>query len=345
MVVGGCSSSDNPAASIDAAPQPDGPPPVCGDGHLDPGESCDDGNTVDFDGCSHDCHIEHAMAFKALTVVGPGGGCDLNGDGTIDNVLGNAMSEQLRNYYSTWFTNSNLAMYCDVVSLWYFVGDDPQLQGDFKMALLIGLDTAAPPTGTGKFSGAEPFLVMPDNLDPSGYPIFQVTGRAPGGVFTTDKATVNWPTPYCWDNRTERFAQPESSFTVNGTLQTDPTTGAATHLMVRWCGARGVAAWHAYVGAGLGVGQGTLLDQIVLGYSFGNYTIAPTQPDIDVDHDGLEKLYDTDNDGILDLCVDGNGTQITGVDCPFDPRIVDGFSEAVDGELVGADLAGRAPHP
>jgi cysteine-rich repeat protein len=34
------------------------PPPVCGDGHLDEGEQCDDGNTVSGDGCSADCKIE-----------------------------------------------------------------------------------------------------------------------------------------------------------------------------------------------------------------------------------------------------------------------------------------------
>ena len=31
---------------------------VCGDGLLDPGEECDDGNTTSFDGCSSFCEIE-----------------------------------------------------------------------------------------------------------------------------------------------------------------------------------------------------------------------------------------------------------------------------------------------
>lgn len=34
------------------------PPPGCGDGKLDPGEECDDGNNFDNDGCSADCRIE-----------------------------------------------------------------------------------------------------------------------------------------------------------------------------------------------------------------------------------------------------------------------------------------------
>ena len=31
------------------------PPPTCGDGALDPGEACDDGNAIDCDGCRADC--------------------------------------------------------------------------------------------------------------------------------------------------------------------------------------------------------------------------------------------------------------------------------------------------
>jgi cysteine-rich repeat protein len=33
-------------------------PPHCGDGHVDPGEACDDGNTTDGDGCSATCTLE-----------------------------------------------------------------------------------------------------------------------------------------------------------------------------------------------------------------------------------------------------------------------------------------------
>lgn len=34
------------------------PEPVCGDGSVDPGEQCDDGNTASSDGCSSTCRIE-----------------------------------------------------------------------------------------------------------------------------------------------------------------------------------------------------------------------------------------------------------------------------------------------
>jgi cysteine-rich repeat protein len=58
--------------------------PVCGDGNVDPeiGEECDDGNTVDGDGCSANCTIE---PYCGDGTVDPGEQCDdgnnTNGDG------------------------------------------------------------------------------------------------------------------------------------------------------------------------------------------------------------------------------------------------------------------------
>ena len=46
-----------------------GPPPVCGDGMLDPDEECDDGNNVDGDGCAADCTLEE-IVIPAVTTRG-----------------------------------------------------------------------------------------------------------------------------------------------------------------------------------------------------------------------------------------------------------------------------------
>jgi len=45
-----------------------GAPLICGDGRLDPGEECDDDNTVSGDGCSKDCEIEHLGSCCVLQV-------------------------------------------------------------------------------------------------------------------------------------------------------------------------------------------------------------------------------------------------------------------------------------
>lgn len=63
-------------------PQPE-PENVCGDSHLDPDETCDDGNTVDGDGCSADCSTIES-GFICPT---PGTACEpeiLCGNGKLD---------------------------------------------------------------------------------------------------------------------------------------------------------------------------------------------------------------------------------------------------------------------
>lgn len=51
------------------------PCPVCGNDELDGGESCEDGNTVDGDGCSSDCQNENCVEQTAPEVA-----CDTNAD-------------------------------------------------------------------------------------------------------------------------------------------------------------------------------------------------------------------------------------------------------------------------
>jgi cysteine-rich repeat protein len=53
--------------------------PACGDGIRDPGEACDDGNTVGGDGCSADCHSSELCGNGILD---PGEACD---DGDLQN--------------------------------------------------------------------------------------------------------------------------------------------------------------------------------------------------------------------------------------------------------------------
>src|SRR5262249_55640407 len=124
---------------------------------------------------------------------------------------------------------------------------------------------------------------------------------------------------------------------MSGTLSF--TEAGPTQLVARICGARRAADWHRTKNPG-GFGGPTILDLLVVGASAFGFQSVPTQPDIDVDHDGLERFMDTDNDGAVDLCIDGNGTQLQGVDCPLDPRIADAYSEAWDVQAVGAQWAG-----
>ena len=63
--------------------------PLCGDGFLDPGEECDDGNTFSGDGCTDKCVDE-------LAANGGGGCCSATGGGAGSGVLGLAVLALIR---------------------------------------------------------------------------------------------------------------------------------------------------------------------------------------------------------------------------------------------------------
>ena len=309
----------------------------CGNGVVEGTEACDDGNLSDFDGCSHDCRFEGALILQSILEQPAGVGCDFTGDGMPDNALGGALNDASRDLLSTYVTNS-LLKNCVVGSLWVLVGNDKQmLTAPFDLTVLSGLDTDG--TGSGNFSGSAQFQMLGDNLDASGHPILMLGGSAPAGALTTNVGIVKPWLPYCTEPG-RRVALEFDHATLSGMLTSD--ANGPTSLMVRMCAARTARSWYN-VRNDTGLTGNTMLDLLVVGINFGAYHITPTQPDFDADNDGLEHLMDTDGDGNVDTCIDGNGTQINGVTCPADPRIADGYTEAVDLQLVSAKMAGRAP--
>jgi cysteine-rich repeat protein len=58
------------------------PPPVCGDGKVDAGEECDDGNLANDDGCSCICTVEPPPPVCGNGKLEQGEACD---DGNLDN--------------------------------------------------------------------------------------------------------------------------------------------------------------------------------------------------------------------------------------------------------------------
>jgi len=79
---------------------------------------------------------------------------------------------------------------------------------------------------------------------------------------------------------------------------------------------------------------GNLLDMLIT--SCGILPVSQ-QPDVDLDGDGLERFYDTGGagdagagDGVIDLCVDGDGTEFVGEGCWSDPSFADGYLMVFD---------------
>jgi cysteine-rich repeat protein len=59
-------------------------PGICGDGALDPGEECDDGNLIDDDGCSAQCVAATTQPCNGNVIFACGDGIDNDDDGRID---------------------------------------------------------------------------------------------------------------------------------------------------------------------------------------------------------------------------------------------------------------------
>ena len=81
------------------------------------------------------------------------------------------------------------------------------------------------------------------------------------------------------------------------------------------------------------VGAQSLLDVLATGCG-----LIGIQPDADLDDDGLEQFFDDDEDGVVDRCVDGNGTEILGTDCPTNAAIADGYQLIFVITGIGAEL-------
>jgi cysteine-rich repeat protein len=309
----------------------------CGNGVVEGTEACDDGNLNDFDGCSHDCRFEGALVLQSIQEQPGTIGCDFNGDGVPDNELGAALNQAARDLLSSYVTNS-LLKNCVVGSMWVLVGNDKEmLTAPFDLTVLSGLN--ADGTGGSNFSGSARFQIMGDNLDAFGHPILMLQGNAPLNAFATNLGIVKPWLPYCTEPG-RRVPLEFDHAQLTGTLTSD--ANGPSMLMVRMCAARTARSWYN-VRNDTGLPGNTMLDLLVLGLNFSAYHITPSQPDFDADRDGLERFLDTDGDGNVDTCIDGNGTQISGVTCPADPRIADGYTEALDLQLVSAKMAGRAP--
>lgn len=57
--------------------------PACGDGALDPGEDCDDGNDIDADGCNHDCVVSASVLWSVATDSQDCSGLTLDAEGSL----------------------------------------------------------------------------------------------------------------------------------------------------------------------------------------------------------------------------------------------------------------------
>jgi len=312
-------------------------PNCCGNGIVESGESCDDGNQSNDDCCSDTCEFERALVTRSMHWVSGAEGCDLNGDGVIDNAFGTlanrATLDRLSNYFTGVLDTCN-----EAVVLWLLEGTDATMhQAPFQFAFVAG--AAMPPDPATYFTGNDRFFVLPASLRDGGRPQGVVSGSTTMGSLQTEVGTLTYWLP-CDGFAVLLIPLRLQQASLSGTIVSD--TARPTLGNLRMCAAVTATSLHGVPNYS-SIGGPTILDMIVVGINALGIYIQPGQPDIDVDGDGLEIFRDTDGDGVIDQCTDGNGAVIDGRDCPNDPRIADGYSMTVDLEAVGAFLAGRAP--
>lgn len=309
-------------------------PNCCGNGIVEAGEACDDGNQAPFDGCSPQCKFERALAMNQVAYLPAGMGCDLDGDGTPDEAINNALNETARSWISNWLTNDLPTEPAAV--LWTFTSlDDPTAQsGSFSLATLEGTDPAG---RTDYFSGNAHFQVTPMGLDAQAVPISSLmVSSTTGQISNTTAGTIILPYPL-----TTIFPFKFHRVHLEGTLTSDAQRPTELNI-TRMCTAFAAGSMMPVKSPITSTGA-SLLDTIALGDVYFGYRVTATPPDIDIDGDGLETFFDDDGNGRIDRCVDGNGTQILGESCPMDPRIADAYSMTLSVHAVGTVLSGMAP--
>jgi cysteine-rich repeat protein len=153
---------------------------VCGNGVIETGEQCDDGNTLNLDGCDSRCNYEVVTRFTSLAISGSAApaGCIPSTNTLGTRALASITLGQLNSSVQTAVTNGSVNMMMQFLGL----GD---LTGVNASGLALGFTDATPDPAKGAFPGNNPidwwFLVDPTTVA-AGLPTAtlpaQITSRA-----------------------------------------------------------------------------------------------------------------------------------------------------------------------
>ena len=319
--------------------------PRCGDGVMDPGEQCDDNNTDPFDGCSATCQIEEALILAQWDFEGPGLGCDLDGSGSPDNAFGTAPNDAARSLMNS-FSNNDLHRNGGALVNLTIMTNLADPTGRDAPNLLLGqfLGQDVDRSVANNFDATDMFPVDPRTVTMNGPLLGWLQGSITASTLSAHADRMMLPfTVSSQSENQPNFVEIHNMSLVNVAVTTEQTSMGERigSLSGRLCGAVLIHSM-AQLRNSSGVGGPTYLDDVALGVDYLNYHIDPTQPDQDLDGDQLEHLMDTDGDMQVDLCIDGNGTQIIGTSCVMDPRIADGYSMSVQIQAVRARISGVA---
>ncbi|NCG20666.1 MAG: hypothetical protein GWP91_16780 [Rhodobacterales bacterium] len=342
---------------------------TCGNGAVDGSEQCDDGNQCLYDGCSDnvtgavdECTFEQSLVFTAMEIGAGATGFDLDGDGTIDNVLGGngILAGELNTALSDALNDGSLAQALtlgDLDNVPYSgtgiagYSDDP----DAVLSMYDTVDpnclaTLPPPWITGPW----PVDLYSDSDDwdlvaCTGPAIITDADNAANGIYPTGGGQLANPPPAApyLQQQTNVISLPFGDTTLDlyrgkleATVTNDGTQIDGLINGVLGGALPGGTLWSLVVGGDCPTALHAVL---ALG----------TNADIDLDGGGIEPMGVSCTGGFfgciipcfgaswtLDACVDDTGTVIPDTDvngdglvgdgeCYLDPRMADGFSAGI----------------
>jgi len=318
----------------------------CGDGTVDPGEQCDDGNLDRWDGCAPDCHLELSQVIQTLAFAGRGHGCDFSGDGAPDNRLAVALGPVL-----PLLNDMGVQRGIDsgsVILLMSMLGlDDPSGANDDSLTVAWMQGTDPDGDATNNFTGSATLAPAAGSFDVAGNPTTSFASSLMSRMLHGGPEDIEIPISF--------LPLELKGSQISGTTR---ATGGELHDIQngQLCGAIPVSTF-AFLPNLLDMFSGmtspacdgsaaatSMADVMIGGTPRGSLvSLRGTQPDVDVDGDGLES-FEVQRTGatgcqpVIIACVDGDGTRVEGRDCALDPRFEDGFSSSLDFTSIRANL-------
>ena len=276
-----------------------------------------DGGTVDADPNDTGCHPPFGSSFivSQFQQSAPDNGFDLNGDGKPDNAF--AVVGINSNIWNNLVSSGSAIFLFDFGGL-PAAGTPLTTGASVELAFYLGVSINSDPTTY--FTGSGQFLAPASQFDVNCKTTasLDTVDVGPSGVVEGHKTMLGLGVHGLGILQFSKFV-------LQGTLSADQRTFSGR--------LGGVADPCGLSQLPSPAGAGSLLGTLI--------NMDHTQPDIDVDGNGLDQIIG-DGQSVVS-CKTGDGIDIPGADCACDPRIKDGFSGAFDFSAVPAMIVGVAP--